>query len=272
MAKGISLHIGINYTNRLHYGTPLKLKWCTADAEAMAELAKESGYEPKLLLNEKASSGVFLEYLDGVAASLNDGDIFLLSFSGHGARCTDKNKEETDQLDEAWVFHDRMVIDDEARVCWSRFKKGVRIVIISDCCYSGALLDHPEYCTRTCEPGGERYRFLMQDQVDKIFSNNSGYYREIHDSLPDMKKIEVKASLVQLAACGTDEQAIEYDYYRHGVFTYALMEVWKAKKYNNYYNFLDLIASTIPRTTQHPCIIACASDSRVFRRQRPFEI
>jgi metacaspase-1 len=272
MAKGYSLHIGINHANDIHYKSPLKLKWCENDAEAMFQLATVSGYKATKILNESATTEHFLSYINEKAVQLVPGDIFLLTFSGHGALCADTNMDERDYMDEAWVFYDRMLLDDEAQVCWSKFKPGVRVVIVSDCCYSGALLDHYVYGQSVHPPADNRSRFVSSNEASRIIHDNQECYLNVLRSLPDIKPLQIQASVLQLTACRKNELALEYDYYEHGVFTYTLLEVWKNCHFTNYHNFLMVIAATIRRTTQHPDVITEGMGNLIFQYQKPFEI
>ena len=56
MARGISLHVGLNEVDPVHYGGWVgTLNACEADAEDMQELAVERGFEAALLLTATAT-------------------------------------------------------------------------------------------------------------------------------------------------------------------------------------------------------------------------
>jgi len=42
-------------------------------------------------------------------------------------------------MDETWVLYDRQLVDDELYKIWSKFKPGVRILVLSDSCHSGTV-------------------------------------------------------------------------------------------------------------------------------------
>ena len=67
------------------------------------------------------------------------GDIFWITYSGHGSQVPDQNGDESDGLDETWCLYDCQILDDTLFDLWSRFKEGVRIVIFSDSCHSGTI-------------------------------------------------------------------------------------------------------------------------------------
>jgi hypothetical protein len=68
---------------------------------------------------------------------LYPGDLFLISYSGHGSQVPDPS--EPDQRSETWVLWNRQLIDDELYALWGRFRPGVRILLISDSCHSGTV-------------------------------------------------------------------------------------------------------------------------------------
>ncbi len=71
-------------------------------------------------------------------ASSRQGDIYFLTYSGHGGQVPDTNGEgESDSSDETWLAYDRQIVDDELYELWAKFKPGVRIVVLSDSCHSG---------------------------------------------------------------------------------------------------------------------------------------
>src|SRR6476619_2567188 len=139
MPKGLSLHVGLNSIDPAHYGVDGRLRACENDARAMKAIADSQGYTSQILLTRDATSSSVLKSIVEAAAELQAGDIFLLTYAGHGSQVPDVNGDEGDGLDETWCLYDRMMIDDELKAMWTRFRKGVRIVMISDSCHSGTV-------------------------------------------------------------------------------------------------------------------------------------
>jgi hypothetical protein len=143
MARGVSLHIGLNEVDPNHYkdgdGNPWKgeLAACEADAHAMVDLATGQKFEVRgPLLSKQATSAAVIGEITKVAGELDPGDIFFLTYSGHGGQVTNLNPDddpEEDDLDETWCLYDRELIDDELFGLLATFKPGVRVVLLSGC-------------------------------------------------------------------------------------------------------------------------------------------
>jgi metacaspase-1 len=137
-ATGLSLHIGLNRVDSNAYGfTVPELSGCINDANDMQNIARSKGFLTRQLLDAEASSSAVVSKIEQAAERLQPGDIFLLSYSGHGSQIPDLS--EPDQKSETWVLWDRQLIDNELSVLWSRFRAGVRILLISDSCHSGTM-------------------------------------------------------------------------------------------------------------------------------------
>ncbi len=140
MAKGISLHVGLNRLDPKHYaGWDGKLNACENDARSMEEIAKALGYRTELQLSEQGTRAAVADFLAKAARDLRGGDMLLLTYSGHGNQVPDLDGDEPDQLDETWCLYDGQMIDDELYRMYGALAEGVRVLILSDSCHSGTV-------------------------------------------------------------------------------------------------------------------------------------
>jgi hypothetical protein len=141
-ATGLSLHIGLNRVDNAAYGFPVPdLSGCINDANDMQDLARSKGFLTRRLLDGEATSAAVVSAIEQAAERLQSGDIFWISYSGHGSQIPDPipDPSETDERSETWVLSNRQLIDNELFALWGRFRRGVRILIISDSCHSGTV-------------------------------------------------------------------------------------------------------------------------------------
>lgn len=146
-ARGLSVHIGVTSVDTDHYqGWDGRLYACEDDALYMQELAGERGFETKLLLTRDATRENVIRAIERASRELDKGDLFLLTYSGHGGQIPRQpdgrpadlyDVETTDSLDETWCLHDAQLLDDELNHLYRQFRTDVRILLIQDCCHSG---------------------------------------------------------------------------------------------------------------------------------------
>ena len=78
------------------------LQGCVNDMTALAELLRARfGFAPervRLLVDAAATRDAILSALDELAAAVEDDDIVVLAFAGHGSQVTDLEREEADKL------------------------------------------------------------------------------------------------------------------------------------------------------------------------------
>jgi hypothetical protein len=159
--KGIALCIGLNEIDPNVYkadsadglGVRNELKFAERDAKAMLDIALGQHFrQAALLLTEAATRDAVLRAVEHASRCLRPGDLFLLTFSGHGTRVPDgvKGNEidfppEADGMDEAWCLYDGLLLDDDLRNALSRGLglERVRILLVSDSCYNGTIVDRP---------------------------------------------------------------------------------------------------------------------------------
>ncbi|MFB2970355.1 caspase family protein [Aerosakkonema sp. BLCC-F183] len=244
--KGLSLHIGLNKIDKKSYDPLLvpDLKACEFDAIDMENLAKKIGYETSILLSAQATYETVVQAIINAASQLKSGDIFLLTYSGHGSQVLDRNGDESDGLDETWVLYDRQIVDDELYELWSKFKAGVRIVVVSDSCHSGSV-------TRSGVPVEENLTAIKNGLKEK--------------SIP-----VCQACGILLSGCQDSQVAMDGD--RNGLFTQKLLEVWSDGKFvGAYRQFRDAIAAKLPKR-QSPNYFTFGKASTNFYKQKPFTI
>jgi len=299
MPKGVSIHIGVSRVNPRYYEDWYgNLYACEYDAEEMRKIAQSMNYESStLILNEDATISHIKEEIKAVADELKEGDIFFLSYSGHGAPVPDINQDErsedpTDTMDEAWVLYDGMLIDDELYALWAKFDAGVRIVIVCDSCHSESSA--AIFSKRRAE-------FLMESQLltnkatehilvdpnwrpksmdieifDKVYRKNRAYYDEVQNRYRRRDKIPLNSELILLTACRDDQLAVEGNLF--GLFTECLISIWDNGKFlGNYYEFYNNIkiamAKRISPQDQEPQISSPRQMRATFSiKKQPFSI
>ena len=120
-----------------------------------------------LLLTKKGTRAHALAAMRQAAKRLVSGDLFFLTYSGHGGQVPDVTGEEADKQDETWCLYDGQLIDDELYFELSRFAAGVRILVLSDSCHSGTV-------TRAMPPQRRRR------PVDRALKNDAACRRHPH--------------------------------------------------------------------------------------------
>lgn len=292
MTKGISLHIGLNSYDSRHYGDSGKLAGCENDARAMHRLAKLAGFEAKdPLYTKSATSQNVTSAITETAKQLEEGDIFMLTYSGHGGQVwdyafdeavdepasyqgVDENKNdvwlEEGGKDETLCLYDRMFKDDELYHLIKRFKPGVRIIYITDCCHAASnYKDVDGETDKTVAVRG-----IGVDKASEIYEKNKSEYDEAWFQMMDPHGSErvINCSIVQLAACRDSE--LSYDG-SNGVFTKHLLRTWNEGEFKgNYRSLLNQISTKVKaeQPAQTPIYISDGQNNPDFENQQPFSI
>ncbi|MGB7396034.1 MAG: caspase family protein [Pricia sp.] len=297
MARGISLHIGLNEVDPAVYGGKLELSGCVNDANDLSKIAEKQGYETSVLLNDQATAANIIERISENAQNLQNGDIFLLTYSGHGSSIPDTASDEADGRDESWVLYDRQFLDDELHCLWLNFKEGVRVFVMSDSCNSGTMLkivmlNHrltrsKTTTTTACknfdrqvlevaqkEAGPKKAVKLMPAVMsEKNFNGNQDRYREIQHLLRGVSSKDPVASIVLISGCQDDE--FSYDYGTNGLFTSKVKETWARGTFGGTHNqFHGEIAEKVSasQSDQHPNFMTLGKNLDIFAQNKPFII
>ncbi|MGE3507830.1 MAG: caspase family protein [Vicinamibacterales bacterium] len=289
----LSLHLGLNSVNPQHYGGwSGDLLACEFDARDMAAVAKASGMTPKVLMTKQATRKNVLAALQAASKKLKAGDLFFLTFSGHGGQIDDVSGEEDDKLDETWCLFDAELIDDELYLELSRFAKGVRVLVLSDSCHSGTAVRAgaprpnargprprmmpPAIAIRTYRMHKAFYDKLQEDvaraaAASKPIVDPDEALANLHGSGPRLETIAAtcKAAVILISGCQDNQTSMDGD--RNGAFTEQLLRVWKKGAFQGDYRrfHATIRAGMDPRQTPNLFTLGRAA---TFLKQRPFVV
>lgn len=271
MNNAVSLHIGLNRIDRNTYGTDGILSGCHNDAKSMQSIASSLGYKTQTLLDEDATAGKVVKAISDAAKLLTSGDIFMLSYAGHGSQVKDITSDEDDGMDETWVLYDRMLIDDELYALWSQFKAGVRIVVVSDSCHSGTVVR--ELYERLIQGDGGcngHSRLFDPEIAQEIFDRMSSCYEPIKYGMRGDQVGNVSANIILLSGC--QDNQLSGDGVNNGLYTSKLIDVWAGGAFAGTYNdFVSAIRKKMP-FSQTPSLYEIGGKDELFLSQKPFSI
>ena len=272
MANGIALNIGLNSVNPGNYeGWSGPLNACEADANDMADLAKAQGFSATKLMTKKATRNAVLKGIASAASQLKSGDIFLLSYSGHGGQAPDLNGDEDDGKDETWCLYDGELIDDELYSSWGAFAVGVRILLLSDSCHSGTVSRAIHYAAKPRSAHSPVYRVMPDEVALRVYQNNKKFYDPILKRRDLAKSLgRVKASVLLISGCQDNQLSLDGTF--NGLFTGTLKTVWNGGTFSgSYRRFHAAIGSKMP-PDQTPKLSQVGASNMAFIAQKPFTI
>jgi hypothetical protein len=268
----VSLSLGLNSVDPAAYnGWDGQLNACEQDARDMTAVAGKQAYATRTLLSAEATSGAVLGALHDAAMQLRSGDRFLLTYSGHGGQVPDvTGDEKDDMLDETWCLYDRMLLDDELYALWSRFRKGVRILVLSDSCHSGTVA-RAVFTRDMPQPAASEYKakWLPWRQAEQVYLKAKPLYDSLQYLAGPAEKAPVKASIILISGCQDHE--LSYDGPRNGAFTTNVLKVWKDGAFHgSHREFHAKIAEAMRQGSQHPNYFLAGAADQKFEALRPF--
>lgn len=281
VAKGYSLHLGLNFVDPAHYeGWDGELAACEFDARDMADLAGAVGYQAQTLLTKKAKRDAVTGAIKGISEKMKPGDIFLMTYSGHGGQVPDFNGDEEDHIDETLCLYDGQIIDDELYALWSGFPADCRVLVISDCCHSGTNVRARMVDEMLAMPAGPeaRPRAMPRGVAARVARRNRSFYRDVAAAAAEAwdgaatreMALPVPASVRLISGCQDNQVAL--DGLSNGLFTGRLLTVWGDGGFRgDYASFHEAIRDIMP-PTQSPNHFKVGLTSPAFDAQRPFDI
>lgn len=289
--RGLSLHIGLNSVSGSAYeGWTGPLAACEFDAKDMTAIATGRGIKPTTLLTKAATRAKVLAGLRSAADTLEKGDFFFLTYSGHGGQVPDVSGEESDKLDETWCLYDGQLIDDELYQELGGFAVGVRILVLSDSCHSGTVVRAGPPAPGTAPAG--RSKMMPPSVAMRTYQAHKAFYDKLQQDVakaqgdtavdPDealagvavstrLTKIakRFKARAILISGCQDNQTSMDGDH--NGAFTEQLLKVWNGGRFDgNYATFHARIRAGLP-ASQSPNLYTMGAVA-TYLKQRPFTV
>ena len=281
MSNGYSLHIGLNKVDKKAYPGMPELGMAVKDAVDWQKFARKKGFETRILKNSRAKADTVLSALNDLCESARAGDLVLITYSGHGGQIANNipGREFPEAYDQTWCLYDRELLDEEIYDCFSRFRKAVRIVVVSDSCHSGTITKDLQqlHCGQLLNEGLELLAPAYGHQIKSVppgtagahYVQNEELYTSIQQKL-STKKFSMKAAVKLLAACQDDE--VTYDGPQNGIFTASLLALLNNPMTAGL-NAAGLYKhSGLAYHFPHPNLFVYGSVIPSFDRHSPFEI
>ena len=157
---------------------------------------RAEGSHPPSCSTSRQQPSAIKDAITSAAGQLEAGDIFFVTYSGHGGQVPDLNDEdEKDGSDETWLAYDRQVIDDELFELWTKFKPGVRILVLSDSCHSGSVnksitngvaVPDPVATAEEADKQEPRFRAMPRDKMIETYGQHLALYDRIQRRGPEL--------------------------------------------------------------------------------------
>ena len=278
MTRGISVNVGLNkVTSSVFHAT--ELDGCENDATAMRDIAVAQHFESAtLLVGPMATLDSVVNAVKSAAGKLESGDLFLFTFAGHGTfKVVPASAEEVDKHDESIVLTDHLLIDNFWRnELWPKFKPGVRVIAVADCCHSGTVLVSDEQPSLEAVKGGgkrsgtqHQTKVKVRELADEERQKELAEFSQIYETQLAPAGKQINCTRIFLSACLDNQKAS--DGAKHGAFTKALLDVWANGGFTGNYNeFMDKIKVSFNNSSQTPNLTAFGSPD--FSNQKPFTV
>ena len=225
----------------------------------------------------------------GAAKALVAGDLFFMTYSGHGGQVPDVNGDEPDKQDETWCLYDGQLIDDELYFELAQFKAGVRVLVLSDSCHSGSV-------TRERPPPpvpGQRPKLMPAAVAMRVYAEHKAFYDKLQLDVakaagadksvdPDTALAQVaasprltaivknfKPSVVLISGCQDNQTSMDGDH--NGAFTEQVLVAWNHGAFTGSYGVFHARVKGAMPATQTPNLFTLGKTG-AFLAQTPFTV
>jgi hypothetical protein len=247
--------ITLDHVERAFYtGWPGTLRAAEQDRAAILDMLTTANFvAPQELRNDAATRDALAARLEALADAAVPGDLVVVYFSGHGATLPDLNHDELGALrDGAWCLYDGMFVDDEITAALTKFKEGVRVVLISDSCFTGTIVARSlleaqrDRRSIVIDPRGSK--LAPVDIGERVYEAQKDYYDPILNLLP-VDPDSAAASVLILSACAKDELSrIGED---GSVFSQSIVRVWDRGRFKGTFaDLFDAVSAEVKKAVE----------------------
>jgi metacaspase-1 len=154
---------------------------------------------------------------------------------------------------------------------FTKFAKGVRIVVLSDSCHSGSVTReyaHLGVALVDAHPKAA-HRFMPQEVARRTFTKNKTLYEPLCTDNRAAKK-ELQATLRLISGCQDNQTALDGDF--NGLFTQRLLQTWNNGLFKGNYNAFHKAILKLMPSYQTPVHSINGKCNLTFDKQIPFQI
>ncbi len=246
------------------------LNGCVNDANAWAELLGTHFDFPssnvRIVTDADATKRNVVDALKRLLAGAKSGDVLVFTNSSHGTYVAESGGDEP-TYDEAICPYDtdaNVIVDDELRELFSGLRRGVRLTVISDSCFSGTVTRAAlgENVPGLRVPDHRRVRFLSPALRGGRVLANPWKAKPRREKYPESEMREVLLS-------GSSDGEYSYDAFidrvYHGAMTHYALQAIRAADYRLTYRQLHAQVTTLLDEggyPQHPQLEGSAEHER----------
>ena len=242
------------------------LNGCVNDANAWADLLINhfdfASTDVKVITDQEATKANMIAGIKDLLAGSKSGDVLVFTNSSHGSYIADQSGDEPNSFDEIICPYDidaNELTDDELRELFADLRRGVRLTVISDSCFSGTVTraDLQGLPNSRLMPDDRRVRFLNpglrgKPVVSTPFREQQKSRFKILEKHPESKMKEIL-----LSGCTDREYSFDANIggVYHGAMTYFALQAIREAHYKITYNQLHARLNYVLEQTeyaQHP--------------------
>jgi hypothetical protein len=277
--------VGLNHLAVTTFPHVAPLTGCDNAAKAMAEIAEQREFSAaRVLIDDKATHDAVVDWWKEANHHAVSGDLVFFSFAGHGDSVRIGRNQPAEQT---MAFWNKEMADRELLEILSRFRRGVRVVIVADSCFSGGLvdLDQPTFA-RAMRSGGMLSALGggASSDIESLAEKHGKAFSSRVRAFVDKRERDLTKVVADVLLIASSPKALKSPAGEEGAlfspFSDSLRQAWKAHHngdfadgYRGLFEATKEVASKSPLASQnHPEFVDKLVKTESFVKQAPFKI